>query len=102
VLQNLFYNAFKYVNDGGLIKCTIFTEGNHLHLKVCNSGQTIDPIHLSQLFDRYFKSSNQHSDSTGLGLAIAKKIVELHDGEIWAEANEGITTFRFFLPVIHS
>lgn len=102
VLQNLLSNAFKYVNDGGLIKFTIFTEADHLHMKVCNSGQSVDPSHLPHLFDRYFRSTNQQSDSTGLGLAIAKKIVELHGGKIWAEANREVTTFRFFVPVILS
>jgi signal transduction histidine kinase len=100
VLQNLISNAFKYVNDEGLILFTIFTEGELLHFKVCNSGKTIEKEHLDHIFDRYFKSSNHQTDSTGLGLAITKKIIELHGGKIWAEVNEDITTFRFCLKVI--
>jgi signal transduction histidine kinase len=99
VLQNLLSNAFKYVNDGGLILFTIFTENENLHFKVCNSGKTIEKEHLAHIFDRYFKSSNHQTDSTGLGLAIVKKIIELHDGKIWAEVNEDITTFRFCLKI---
>ncbi len=102
VLQNLLSNAFKYVDDGGYIKFTLYTEAEYFHLKVCNSGPPADPKHLPHLFDRYFRSSNQQSDSTGLGLAIVKKIVELHGGKIWAEANEELTTFRFFIPLILS
>jgi signal transduction histidine kinase len=102
VLQNLLTNAFKYVDEGGLIKFTIYTEADKMHLKVCNSGQPIEEAHLPQIFDRYFKSSNRSKDSTGLGLAITKKIIDLHEGAIWAEVNDNITTFRFFLPVILS
>jgi signal transduction histidine kinase len=102
VLQNLLSNAFKYVNDGGFIKFTLFAEADQLHLKVCNSGTPANPEHLPHLFERYFRSSNQQNDSTGLGLAIVKKIVELHGGKIWAELNEDLTTFRFSIPVILS
>ena len=97
VLQNLLTNAFKHVNEGGLIKCTIYTENKHLHLKVCNSGVPIDQEDIAFIFDRYFKSSNHQSGGTGLGLAIAHKIIELHGGKIWAEVNGDITTFRFYL-----
>jgi signal transduction histidine kinase len=97
VLQNLLTNAFKHVNDGGLIKVSIFTENDLLHLKVCNSGTPIEQEHLAYIFDRYFKSSNHQSGGTGLGLAIAHKIVALHGGNIWAEVSGDITTFRFSL-----
>jgi len=99
VLQNLMSNAFKYVNEAGLIKFTIFTENDLLHLKVCNSGSPVEKQELDRIFDRYFKASNRHSDSTGLGLAISKKIIELHGGKIWAESNDDITTFRFCLKL---
>jgi two-component system heavy metal sensor histidine kinase CusS len=99
VLQNLLGNALKYVNDNGLIKFTIFQEDQRLTIKVCNSGIPIAPEHLPFVFDRYFKATTGNNDSTGLGLAITKKIVELHDGRIWAEVEEDITTFRISLPL---
>jgi signal transduction histidine kinase len=99
VLQNLLGNALKYVNDNGLIKFTIFQEDQRLTIKVCNSGIPIAPEHLPFVFDRYFKATTGNNDSTGLGLAITKKIVELHDGRIWAEVEEDITTFRITLPL---
>jgi signal transduction histidine kinase len=97
VIQNLLDNALKYVNEGGLVQFSIFTENNLLHFKVCNTGQPIKKEHLPHIFDRYFKSTNRTSESTGLGLAIVKKIIDLHEGCIWAETNEGLTTFRFYL-----
>ncbi len=97
VIQNLLDNALKYVDEGGLVKFSVFTENNVLHFKVCNTGQPIKKEHLPYLFDRYFKSTNRTSESTGLGLAIVKKIIDLHDGNIWAETSENLTTFRFVL-----
>ena len=99
VLQNLLTNAFKHVNDGGFIKCSIFTENEQLNLKICNSGIPIKQEDLAYIFDRYFKSSNHQSGGTGLGLAIAHKIIDLHGGKIWAEVNGDVTTFRFYLKL---
>lgn len=99
VLQNLLANALKYVEEGGLIKFTVFTEGKFLHVKVCNSGPPIAEADLPHVFDRYFRASNRSKDSTGLGLAIVREAVELHGGMVWAESGGGITTFRFVLEI---
>lgn len=97
VLQNLMDNALRYVDEGGFVMFTIFEDAAKLHFKVCNSGDTIPEADLTQVFDRYFKSSNRKQDSTGLGLTIVKKIVELHGERVWAELGKGLTTFRFTL-----
>ncbi len=99
VIQNLLDNAFKYVNDDGLVQITIFMRESLMHFKVCNSGKPIKPEHLPHIFERYFRSANRKNDSTGLGLAIVKKTIELHEGRVWAESNDDITTFRFELEV---
>ncbi len=100
VLQNLMDNALRYAPEGGFVMFTIFEEANSMHFKVCNSGDPIPQAHLDQVFERYFKSTNRKKDSTGLGLTIVKKIVELHGQRVWAESNENLTTFRFTLPVL--
>jgi signal transduction histidine kinase len=97
VIQNLLDNALKYVNEGGLVKFTVFAENDVIHFKICNTGEPIKQEHLPHIFDRYFKSTNRTSESTGLGLAIVKKVMELHGGKIWAESSENLTTFRFTL-----
>lgn len=99
VIQNLLDNALKYVNEGGFIKFTVFTEDKSLNFKVCNSGTPISDENLPFVFDRYFKSSKREENSTGLGLAIVKRIIELHGGKVWAEVSEDITTFRFCLNI---
>ena len=99
VLQNLMDNALRYVHEGGFVMFTIFEKDNILNFKVCNSGDPIPEAHLDRVFDRYFKSSNRKKDSTGLGLTVVKKIVELHGERVWAESDEAVTTFRFTLPI---
>jgi signal transduction histidine kinase len=99
VLQNLMDNALKFVNEDGMIRFLIKKENNYLLFKVCNSGQTISKDQIPHIFDRYFKTNSTRKDSTGLGLAIVKHVIDLHHGDIRCEVNEGITTFRFTLPV---
>jgi signal transduction histidine kinase len=100
VLQNLWSNALQYVEMGGLVKFTIFTDVNNLHVKVCNSGRPIPEQELPHVFERYFRASdNTLPTGSGLGLAIAHHIILLHNGRIWAEVNGNITTFRFSIPL---
>lgn len=98
VLQNLIDNAMRFAQPGGFVMFTIFEKEEVLHFKVCNSGDPIPEAHLDKVFDRYFKSSNRKKSSTGLGLTVVKKIVELHGQRVWAESNDSVTTFRFTLP----
>ncbi len=98
VLQNLMDNALRYVHEGGFVMFTVFEKANLLHFKVCNSSDPIPESYLDRVFDRYFTSSNRKKDSTGLGLTVVKKIVELHGERVWAESNDAVTTFRFTLP----
>lgn len=99
VLQNLMDNALRYVHEGGFVMFTIFVESGKLNFKVCNNSDPIPQTHLTHVFDRYFTSSNRKKISTGLGLTIVKKVIELHSERVWAESNDEITTFRFTLPV---
>jgi signal transduction histidine kinase len=104
VIQNLMDNALKYVNEGGFVKLTLYTEpntegGNCLHFKVCNSGEPIPSDLLPHIFDRYFTATKRNDISTGLGLAIVKRVIDLHGGTIWAESTTDLTTFRFKMAV---
>jgi signal transduction histidine kinase len=99
VLQNLMDNAIKYVDEGGFVKFTIFNKDNLLYFKVCNSGEGIEKTSIPHIFDRYFKANSARKDSTGLGLAIVKKVIDLHEGNIVCECEDGVTTFKFSLPL---
>lgn len=99
VLQNLFDNALRYVDEGGFMLFTLFEDEGRLHAKVCNTGKPLPPDMTGQVFDRYFTASNRKADSSGLGLAIVRQIILLHGERVWAESSENLTTFRFTLPV---
>ena len=98
VFQNLFDNAVRYNLPVGRIDLDLQKIDNQLFMKLSNTGETIPPSVLTQIFDRYFKNS-EIEGSTGLGLAIVKKIVDLHGSNIVVASNEGVTAFVFGLPV---
>lgn len=102
VFNNLFSNAFKYGKDGSVVIIDMkkTTTGN-VRITIKNNGERIPDEALDQLFERFYRaetSRSQESASTGLGLAIAKSIVELHNGTISAETSEEWTKFIVELP----
>lgn len=102
VFNNLFSNAFKYGKDGSMVIIDMekTTTGN-VRITIKNNGERIPDEALDQLFERFYRaetSRSQESASTGLGLAIAKSIVELHNGTISAETSEEWTKFIVELP----
>ena len=93
VLTNLLSNALRYTPRGGEIKVRL-TESNlvprearNVTISVEDSGPGISPNVLPHVFERFYKSSD--SGGMGLGLSIAKYLVEAHDGKIWAESEVG-------------
>jgi signal transduction histidine kinase len=105
VFQNLLDNAVRHnapstINKTNQSIIELHLEANEpkLVVRISNTSETIDPSVLPHLFDRYFKTSTEES-STGLGLAIAQKIVHLHQCHIHVTSNEGWTSFQFGLPL---
>jgi signal transduction histidine kinase len=99
VLSNLLGNAIKFTPDGGRITLSAAPKGDTVRFAVADSGPGIAPADLSHLFDRYWKHDKGGTKGTGLGLFIAKGIVEAHQGRLWVESEPGRgTTFYFSLP----
>ncbi|WP_201002880.1 sensor histidine kinase [Paenibacillus glycanilyticus] len=96
-------NAIKYTNAKGKIDLTLKKHGSEVVLNVTNSGEGIPPEHLGKIFDRFYRADASRSrkhGGYGLGLAIAKAIVEQHKGKIHARSVPGETTsFSVQLPV---
>ena len=97
----LLSNAQKYSDDGGQIDLTLETRGERRILKVHNTGPAIPPESQERIFDRFYRADSSHNreiEGNGLGLAIAKSIVQAHKGKITVHsaANEG-TTFTVTL-----
>ena len=103
VFNNLLTNALKYGKDGKKIAIDIEQIGeNHVQIAIKNDGEPIPNEAIDQLFERFYRaetSRSQESASTGLGLAIAKGIVELHSGTITAETSNEWTKFVIDLPL---
>lgn len=108
VLNNLVGNALRYTPAGGQITLAAMEmaatkNDNAVHLTVRDTGAGIAPDDLPRIFDRFYRgdaSRQQPSGESGLGLAIARSIVELHGGTITAASAPGAgTTFTIALPV---
>jgi signal transduction histidine kinase len=102
VLNNLLENAIKYSPQGGQITMACEVEGDHVMVSVADQGQGIPPEYLGRIFERFFQidaASTRKTGGSGLGLSIAKGIIQAHDGKLWAESNPGQgSIFRFTLP----
>ena len=102
VIVNLLSNAFKYSTENEIIKIKISSEvkGGRVIFSVSDNGAGFDMKYHEKLFGVFQRlHSNSQFEGTGVGLAIVKRIVEKHDGEIWAESVIGNgSTFYFSLP----
>lgn len=102
-ISNLLSNALRYAPTGKVITVKIEQLNTmYVELSVENTGSMIPTEHLSKLFDRFYQvdpSRHRLSGGAGLGLAIAKSIVEAHDGHIVAYSNHDVTGFTISLPI---
>jgi signal transduction histidine kinase/DNA-binding response OmpR family regulator len=101
VLHNLLSNAFKFTPEGGLIAVTAKQVGLQLEVAVRDTGVGIPPEDQQRIFEAYEQAGSKEGQrkGVGLGLAIAKRLVELHGGRIWVESVPGQgSTFTFRLP----
>lgn len=100
LMSILLDNAIKHSKKKGQIKVTLKTDKNHLILKVMNKGEPIPSGEEEKIFERFYrvdKARNRKENRYGLGLAIAKGIVNNHHGKITASSKEEYTTFTVVL-----
>lgn len=98
LFQNLLSNAIKFIDkDKGIIEINVEDLITHYKFSVKDNGMGIDIKFHDKIF-KIFHALNKSKDSTGIGLSIVKKIIELHEGEIWLESEPKVgTTFYFTL-----
>lgn len=106
IIRNLVSNALQYTPSGGLVVVRAYQQGAaarqaKVTIAVKDTGQGILPEDLPHIFDRFYradKSRSRGSGGSGLGLTIAKQLVEAHGGQIWVESEQGKgSTFYFTL-----
>jgi signal transduction histidine kinase len=101
VLGNLLSNAIKYAPDGGDITVRLADLGDAAEVTVSDQGIGMGPDALARLFERFYRSGAARGSAQGLGLGlnIARALVEAHGGRIWATSELGVgSTFIFTLP----
>jgi two-component system sensor histidine kinase BaeS len=99
VLANLLTNAIRHTPRGGAVRVELSPAPGGVAVAVSDTGPGIDARDLPHVFDRFVKSAD--SGGAGLGLAIARSLVEAHGGRITAESAPGAgTTMRFVLPAV--
>lgn len=106
VLTNLISNAIQYTPEGGSVRIISRQSKDEIQVNVIDTGIGVPPEHVANLFTRFYRvdksRSRQAGGGSGIGLTIARHLVESHDGRIWVES-PGIgqgSTFSFTLPLM--
>jgi GAF domain-containing protein/anti-sigma regulatory factor (Ser/Thr protein kinase) len=102
VLDNLISNAMKFSPNGGAIRLQLEMRDDELQVTVADDGIGVPPDKLTRIFERFYQidgSSRRRFGGAGIGLAIVKRIIDAHQGDIWVESevNRG-SRFTFRLP----
>jgi signal transduction histidine kinase len=104
VVTNLVGNAIKFTPAGGRVTVSARPSGAEILVEVSDTGIGIPADSLDRIFTKYYRvpdKGGERIEGTGLGLHIAKHIVEAHGGRIWVESTVGQgSTFRFTLPIL--
>ncbi len=104
VLGNILGNAVKYSPEGGLIQVKGEIKEDNYHVSIKDEGVGMTPDQVEKIFDKFYRAdtSNTTISGTGLGLgmSIAKQLIEAHNGKVWVKSKLGKgTTVRFAIPV---
>jgi signal transduction histidine kinase/PAS domain-containing protein len=100
ILENLVSNALKVTQSGGTVTVRASRHGDQIRFSVADTGPGISREEIGHIFDRYYRGRYKRGQGLGLGLPIAKGLVERQGGRIWAESEPGKgSVFQFTLPL---
>lgn len=103
VFDNILNNTEKYSSKPSDLIISVENTIDHIVISFSNKGEHIPQDTLDKMFEKFYRVDTSRSSSvegSGLGLAISKKIIELHNGEIWAECDGDIITFKIKLQLL--
>ncbi len=96
---NLLDNAVKFTPRGGLVEVKITQQAQQLCVSVRNTGSEIAAEHREKIFHKFYQADESHaSEGNGIGLAIVKRVTQLHGGSVTVDSGNGSTTFTVRLP----
>jgi len=99
IVGNIVGNAIKFTPETGSVTLSTSPNGKDVAIHVSDSGPGIPPADVEHLFENFWQARRNDHRGVGLGLAIAKAVVEAHGGKIWCESAVGHgSTFSFTLP----
>jgi signal transduction histidine kinase len=99
IVGNIVGNAIKFTPEHGSVTLRATADGNHVAIHITDTGPGIAPEDIKHLFDDFWQARRNDRRGVGLGLAIAKGVVEAHGGMIWCDSAPGRgSTFSFTLP----
>jgi signal transduction histidine kinase len=102
VLDNLIANAIKFSPDGGTIELRMVERHYDVLVVVSDEGIGMPPDKVTRIFDRFYQidgSARRRFGGTGIGLAIVKRIIDAHEGDIWVKSDDGAgSSFYFTIP----
>ncbi|MBQ8642816.1 MAG: HAMP domain-containing histidine kinase [Clostridia bacterium] len=97
---NLLDNAVKFTPDFGSVRVELSESDGKLTVSITNTGSTIPPEKLPRIWNKFYQADESHAAAgNGIGLAIVKKVTELHKGEVKATSANDLTTFTVILPL---
>lgn len=96
---NLIDNAVKFAPRCGTVALDISESGESVAVTVSNTGKDIEPEKLDKIFNKFYQADESHAgEGNGIGLAIVKRVVDLHGGKVTVKSQNGMTSFTVELP----
>ncbi|MGB5665211.1 MAG: ATP-binding protein, partial [Maribacter sp.] len=100
IITNILSNALKYTPNGGTVTVAIDLNEQFLNIEITDTGKGINKVDIIRIFDRFYRVEGSEEKGSGIGLALTKELIDLHNGKISVDSTRGMgTTFKVKLPI---
>ncbi len=100
IVNNLLSNAFKYTSPGGAVSVDVAHSDKNISIEISDTGNGLKKKEIDRIFDRFYRVEGTETKGSGIGLALTKELVDLHNGQISVHSEKGRgTTFKVRLPI---
>ncbi|NAS11134.1 hybrid sensor histidine kinase/response regulator transcription factor [Poritiphilus flavus] len=101
IINNLLSNAFKYTPAGGAVSVNIGHTDKNISIEISDTGNGMNKREIDRIFDRFYRVEGTETKGSGIGLALTKELVDLHNGQISVHSEKGRgTTFKLRIPIL--